>query len=295
MEPVNQLEEAKKVLGAIEVVSEEQYQGILDEILTLRVQTVKLARETVIEYKWKIGDAIVSDLKRENVKEYVGIVKRLSVDVKISESEIYRCIEFRSKYPDLEKAFQTFDEGENVSWDKIRQKYLPEQGLSRLSLAFPHMDTIDKWGLVKWWEQNPDKNFILYIKDPKYRTQLKVTIYNHKEEEMTPLKEAFFIITNYYIDKKKIEKSDLDSSDYGRIHRAVRQLLLKSKGDMEKIRKAIDWVAGRDYIEWSIETVVKKYAEAMRPVASYEKYLKKKDGVYLKGNTLGAAGRILNP
>ena len=55
----------------------------------------------------------------------------------------------------------------------------------------------------------------------------------------------------------------------------MRQLLLKAKGDIEKIKRAIDWVDTRDYIEWSLETVVKKYAEAVKPVAAYEKYITK--------------------
>ena len=114
---------------------------------------------------------------------------------------------------------------------------------------------------------------MLYIKDPKHITQLKVTVMNNKDKEMTPLKEAFKIITDYYIQLKGWNRSDMDASDYARIHSCTRHLLLKSKGDMNKIKQAMDWVMRQKYMEWNMETVVKKFPEAMKVVPAYQKYI----------------------
>ena len=139
-----ELELAKKTFQATEIIPEERYQALLDEIHTIQGETIKLARDAVIQYKYKMGEAIVVELTRDNLQEYGIIITRLSKDLKISESELYRCVEFKTKYPDLEKALELFPEGENISWDKIKTQYLPEGGLARLSLAFPQMESLDK-------------------------------------------------------------------------------------------------------------------------------------------------------
>lgn len=266
----------KKTFEGTETLDKEAYIALLEDLMDLVKETVVNVRYETIKCKWEVGDRITREFIDGRIKEYIVIVRRLSKDLKISESELYRCIEFKNRFPDFEKMWQQLPEGKNISWNKIKENYLSEKSLSRLALAFPHMDSLDEWGIVKWWEMQPDKSFILYIKDPKYKTKLKVTVFNPKEEEMTPLKEAFKILVEHYITLKKWERKDLDASDYARIHRSTRRLLLKSRGDIEKIKHAMDFVANQGYMEWTIETVEKKYADAVRPIQHYEKYLKKK-------------------
>ena len=275
--PKDLLPATKEVFKGTEVLDKDSYASLLEDLFDLVKETVVTLRYETIKCKWEIGDHIVKAFTDAGIKEYITIVKKLSKDLKISECELYRCIEFKQKFPDWEKMWDLLPDGKNISWNKIKEQYLPDAPLSKLALAFPHMDSIDEWGLVKWWETQPDKHFVLYIKDPKYKTKLKVSIFNPTEAEMTPLKEAFKIITDHYIQLKKWDRKDMDASDYARIHRVTRRLLLKANGDMNRIKQAMDWVASRDYMEWSIETVEKKFAEAVRPVEPYEKYMKKKE------------------
>jgi hypothetical protein len=269
------LSATKETFKGTEVISDESYNSLLEDLMDLVKETVVNLRYETIKCKWEIGDRIVKEFTAGKVAEYVKIVKRLSKDLKVSESELYRCIEFKSKFPDFKEMWDRLPEGKNISWNKIKECYLPDAPLSKLALAFPHMDSIDEWGLLDWWEKQPDRNFVLYIKDPKYQTKLKIIVFNKKEEEMTPLKEALKIIGEHFIILKKWDKKDIDASDYARIYRVVRRLLLKANGDIAKIKKAMDWVAGQGYMEWTIETVEKKYADAVRPVQNYEKYIKK--------------------
>ena len=275
MDSDKSIQKAKEVLGAHEVVTDERYEYLLQDLQNIVKMTVRICRDEIIKSKWEMGARIVQEFADQENREYGGIIERLSGDLKVSESELYRCVEFKLKYPNLDEALKLFPEGENISWNKIKETYLPHEGLGRLELSFPHMESIDLWGIVSWWEKNPDQNFVLYIKDPKYKTQLKVSIVNASEESKTPLQEAFKFVIHHYLTAKNYNLADLDASDYTRIRKSVRHLILKSKGDLTKIKKAIDWVASRDYVEWEIETVVKKYAEAMREVPEYAKYLKK--------------------
>lgn len=59
----------------------------------------------------------------------------------------------------------------------------------------------------------------------------------------------------------------------------IRELLEKAKYDTAKVKKAILWCneqyAGSK-VDWTLETVVKKFAEAVRNVAPWEKFVEKK-------------------
>jgi hypothetical protein len=264
----------KETFEGTQVLSNESYLALLEDLMDLVKETVVNLRFETIMCKWHIGDRIIKEFEDAGIKEYIVIVKRLAKDLKISECELYRCIEFRTKFPDHKKMWDELPEGKNISWNKIKECYLPDKPLSRLALAFPHMDSLDEWGLVKWWEEQPDKGFVLYIKDPKYKTKLKVSVLNVKEEQITPLKEAFKMITEYYIILKKWDRKDMDASDYARIHKCTRRLLLKSRGDIEKIKQAMTFVSNQGYMEWTMETVEKKYPDAVRVVQPYEKYIK---------------------
>ena len=70
-------------------------------------------------------------------------------------------------------------------------------------------------------------------------------------------------IIEYYINIKGYKKDNLTRNDWGRYARSAKILLLKSVNDVEKIKQAIEWVSKQGYIEWTIETVVKKYQDFM--------------------------------
>jgi hypothetical protein len=170
----------------------------------------------------------------------------------------------------------TLPEGDNLSWNLIREKYLPELPTAKIPIIIPKMEIEDTFGLTRWWIANETGNFILILKNKDESVKLQVR--RVKEIETTPLKETFEELDNYYIALKRWDKKDLDAHDYSSFHRAIKRLLLKANGDKEKIKRAMVWCHNRyakDNIDWSLDTVIKKWPEAVREIKSYEKYIRK--------------------
>lgn len=117
--------ETNEVVG----VNEEQVRSIVDEIKSILSERMWNVRIELIMCKWEIGDTIVKN-KLEG-KEV--IISRLAGEVGMNPREMYRCIQFREKYPKLmnengEVVIEELPEGKNVSWFTIKNKYLPETG-----------------------------------------------------------------------------------------------------------------------------------------------------------------------
>ena len=268
------LEQVKEKFKGVEIPAKERYNILLDDLTDIIKETIYVCRDAQIKMKWEVGKRIIQEFQAGGHVDYKAICQRLEKDMKISKAEFYRCIQFAEKFPELENVWK-LPEGKNLSWNKIKQKYLPDAALTKLALSFPHVESLDKWGIAEWWSQQGDQNFVLYINDPKYPIKLRVSIYKPQEEQMTPLKEAFKVITDYYVMLRGWDRKDMDAGDYARIHTCTRHLLLKSKGDVNKIKQAMDWVNRQEYSEWNMETVVKKYPDAMKLSSGYGKYLKK--------------------
>ncbi len=97
--------------------SEEWYQNLIDDCKTIITERRFNACWEVIQCKWEIGD-----FKR--VKIYgKKIVQGLAESLKVSERDVWYCIQFRKKYPDL----NNLPEGKAISWTKIVNEYLPKQ------------------------------------------------------------------------------------------------------------------------------------------------------------------------
>lgn len=67
-------------------------------------------------------------------------------------------------------------------------------------------------------------------------------------------------IREEYITLKGWNKEDLQPNDYARIHKGIKNLLLKTQGKADLAIAALGWQAKQGY-EWTIETIVKKYAD----------------------------------
>ena len=274
----------------IPALPEKKYKSLLSDIKDIITERVYSAREEIVHMKWEIGDAIVSAQENHTV-----IVQRLSQDLSNnpgnSESELYRCIKFRELYPTWTDVLGKLPGGKNISWNKIRETILPKQPMGKLSLTFPEVEVLDKWGIIKWY-MGHENHVAVVIKDPKYPISLKITeVKNEKTEGQpeTPLKEAFTQIRQHYITVKGWKESDLNHDDYARIHRSAKSLLVKAKGDIARIKAAITWIGGRDYIDWTIETVEKKWADFQkankpRPIVKVEVATPTKDRFQGSGN-----------
>jgi len=257
----------------VQDLSTERYDALVDEINTLVGEKTWEIRHDQIKMKWSIGDLIVMEFREAGVKYHTEIIARIGKDTNISPSELYRCIRAKEKWDTWELLMAEVPEGKNISWNKIRQNYLPDLPMAKLQMQFPQVEMIDKFHLISWWDKQESKNITLLLKDPKSKTVLRVSMTQQKNNDLkTPLQNALTIIREHLVKAKGWNEKDLDQRDYARIHASIKRLLLKSKGDIEKIKCAIDWVKKQDYPDWSLETVEKKYADASKPVDPYEKY-----------------------
>ncbi len=102
-------------------------------------------------------------------------------------------------------------------------------------------------------------------------------IYKEKENSLGILKEfyksapnkvnLFLLISNvisYYIDLKEFNPTLIDLPERNRYGKRIKELLVKAKGDDNLVKEAIKWVADKDYIDWTLETVFKKWPDFMK-------------------------------
>jgi len=106
---------------------QEWYQNLVDDCQTIIIERGLRARMEVIEGYHELGKRIQTDV---NFKKYAKgrgeTVNNLAKDIGISGTTLYCAMQFYEKYPDVSKALGTFEEGKNISWFKIVNKYLTE-------------------------------------------------------------------------------------------------------------------------------------------------------------------------
>jgi len=279
----NQVELAKKVFDANPVFPEGNYGELLEELKSIMTEGIWNSKVELIKTKWHIGQRIMAEFHETGTKEVKPLLTRLAKDLRTSESELYRCTEFFTKFL-LEHKCKTADDvlelfPKNISWFKIRTEYLPELPMAKIPYVLPVIEMEDKFGLIKWWATNSNKQFELILtqmnNDEEVRLSVKLCPSKAEKVESTPLKEVFKEIGSYYIQLKNWNIKDLDKEDYARMNKSIKRLLMKAKGDKNRIKQAILYVSQQEYLEWTLETVEKKYADAHRLVKPYEKYLKK--------------------
>jgi len=254
----NNLEVVKKELNAREVFTDEAWEHLIDELRDIIVEGVTGVRERVIEMKWQIGDRLLE----EGEEKITPLLKRVSVEIRLSERDLWHCLAFRKKYPTLKEMWDTVPEGKNISWHKLVNNYIDFQ-IPKPEL--PIDDKYDDWGIIEWWKKkNPG---ILHLRDRNSGFTLIIREAKIRAEMIQPIKVLYEELTKFYIQRKKWNEKDLGHDDYNRIHRALKQLLEKAKGDKEKVKKAISWCYVKyrgSQIDWVLETVIKKYPEAMK-------------------------------
>lgn len=95
------------------------YDKLLDDLW-------ELAQTKVIEFKHSIGKRIIQDWDKFGKPEYGGkFVENLAKDLEISSSDLYKCIQFARKFPQLED-LKIVTPLQHLSWRKIVHDYLPE-------------------------------------------------------------------------------------------------------------------------------------------------------------------------
>jgi len=76
-------------------------------------------------------------------------------------------------------------------------------------------------------------------------------------------------IRKEYIREKNWGNVKLHPDDFSRTSKAIKALIIKAEGDDETVIDAIRWISGRGY-EWTLETIIKKWADFMAQRPSKE-------------------------
>ena len=110
----------------------DEYEALVSECQAIITEGVFNERLERILTFGRLGERISQDpLFEKYGKGNLGFLKKISSDIGFSYSDICRAIQFYEKFkivsPDSE-GFSKFREGKNISWNKIKTFYLPEEG-----------------------------------------------------------------------------------------------------------------------------------------------------------------------
>jgi hypothetical protein len=257
---------------AVEVMPTEDYALLIDDLKDILTEHIVSVKETVIKMKWEIGERLLE----AGEKVVRPLLKKIAEEVSVGERELYRCLAFREKFPTLKELWSRLPEGKNISWHKLVHNYIDFEVPKP---QMPITDKLDEWGVTDWWQKQSMPLTAVRIRNKTDGFCLIVRPARLPKETSEPYNDMYLEISDYFIKLKKWDKHDLDRSDYARMHRAIKNMLEKANYNKEKVKEAIKWCHQKylgSQIDWTLETVQKKYAEAVRPVHEYEKYIKRK-------------------
>lgn len=84
-----------------------------------------------------------------------------------------------------------------------------------------------------------------------------------KEQDKEKNKDIDNKIRNEYIRIKEWNSAKLTSDDYGRMGKAIKNLLIKASGNQGLVIEGLTWLSKQRY-EWTIETLIKKWPDFMK-------------------------------
>jgi hypothetical protein len=263
--------EAKEKLTAKEVMPEERWNSLIEDCREIICEHIVRSREAVIEMKWHLGDRLLE----EGEEAISHVIQRVSEELKMSQTDLWYCLAFRKRFSRLEELWEKAPEGKNISWHKLVNHYI---NFTTPKPEVPVEEKEDTFGLIEWWKEQGDLQSIWLVSKS---ADFKVLVKKGKQEKIKPevkqgMRDTYYELDHYYIKLKRWDNKDLSRNDYARMHRSLKELLEKAKLDKEKVKKAIKWCHDNygTRLEWSLETVCKKYAEAQREIKPHEKYLK---------------------
>ena len=265
---------AKKTFDGVEVMPEAEFESLIDDCKSIMTESIVLVRQDVIECKWSLGDRLLAS----GEERITPLLKRVAESISISERDLFYCLAFRKKYDSIVNMWKDVPEGKNISWHKLVNNYID---FSLPKPVVPVEEKYDEWGVIKWWSRQPglkslklkdkDSNIVLTIKANK-------VIDGAERGVETSLTVKYAEVSDYYIGLKGWDKKHLDRNDYNRMWKAIKTMMEKSDYDTKKVIGAIKWCYDKyldSPIDWTLETVVKKYPEACKVEKPYAKYMKK--------------------
>jgi len=273
----NAISKLKETFDGTEVIPDEEFDSIVDDCKTIMVESVASVRQDIIECKWSLGDRLLES----GEERITPLLKRVAEAISISERDLFYCLAFRKKYQSLVKMWEEVPEGKNVSWHKLVNNYID---FSIPKPVVPVEEKYDEWGIIKWWGKQVNlKTLKIKSRDSEIVLTIKANkvIKGAEKGVETSLSVKYAEVSDYYIELKGWDKKNLDRSDYSRMFKSIKIMMEKSDYDTKKVISAIKWCQDKyadSPIDWTIETVVKKYPEACKVEKSYAKYIKKGGG-----------------
>jgi hypothetical protein len=88
-------------------------------------------------------------------------------------------------------------------------------------------------------------------------------------------KESIDQIRERYASSKGFSLTDFSREDYARTAKAIKNLLLKAKGDEELVINSFYWASKQGWIDWTMETINRKWPDYMRDQGALPQELRK--------------------
>lgn len=105
----------------MEIITEDWYKLLVDNVDSAITEGEFNARMGVLETYHGVGRDLTSASKEHQIP-ITELVHRVAVDAEIGERNLWYAVKFFDKFPDLSK----LPEGKDLSWSKIKRKYLTE-------------------------------------------------------------------------------------------------------------------------------------------------------------------------
>jgi len=102
------------------MLSTDWYKSLLDDVSSTLSEAVFASRMTLIEGYHAVGARLRQEEDRMPMTE---LVHQCAVDMGVKPRKLWYAIQFFDTFPDMNK----LPEGKNISWTKIKTKYLPSK------------------------------------------------------------------------------------------------------------------------------------------------------------------------
>jgi hypothetical protein len=114
----------------------ETYNYLKEEVSAIIHETTFRIESERLKSKWLVGKSII-DFHPD--REYgKAVIKRLATDLNIGERDLYYCVKFAEKFPNLLDKYSEIDvvvidvEGKTPSWSRIKNELLVESKCEHL-------------------------------------------------------------------------------------------------------------------------------------------------------------------
>lgn len=103
------------------LIKSDWYDSLLDDISSTWTESVFISRWSLIEGYHAVGQRLRQD--DDKMSSMTELVNKCAGDMGVSPRKLWYAVQFYDKFPDLDN----LPGGKNISWSKIKTKYLPSE------------------------------------------------------------------------------------------------------------------------------------------------------------------------